>query len=178
MRKDTWLKVASGIWILSAVGGAIALAKGVRIMGIVETVGYLWILLAMAFGKRFAIHFPKYRSEIAFGLAIIATALGIGSILYYSTTHIALTLWAVAIFCNMASALLAGRDNDLLMTKSIPDIYRYFRAGAQIQREPIERVLDDGSGVDAGIHCLSIHHYDLVGFSAGRADRLIWSGVG
>ena len=36
----------------------------------------------------------------------------------------------------MAAQLLAGRINDFLMTKSIPGIYRYFRAGGQIQRSP------------------------------------------
>lgn len=30
MLRDKWLKVATGIWIFSAVGGAIALAKGAR----------------------------------------------------------------------------------------------------------------------------------------------------
>jgi hypothetical protein len=63
MQKDTWLKVAAGIWILSALGGAIALSKGVDIAGVVETVGYLWILLAMLFGKRIAVHFPKKRRD-------------------------------------------------------------------------------------------------------------------
>jgi hypothetical protein len=156
MRKETWLKVAFGIWILSALGAAIALAKGVRIAEVIESVGYLWILLAMLCGRRIAVLFPKHRSEIACGVAIIATVLGIGSISYYSTTHIALSLMTVAIFWNMASDLLAGRDNDLLKTKSIPDIYRYFRAGGQIQRGPVERVLDNGSLVLmlASIVCL------------------------
>jgi hypothetical protein len=145
MRSDTWLKVATGIWIASALGGAIALANGANIAGVVETVGYLWILLAMLFAKRIAGHFPKQRSEIAFGVAIMATALGIGSILYYSTKHVALTLMTVAIFWNMAADLLAGRNNDFLMTKSIPDIYRYFRAGGEIQRSSVERVLESGA---------------------------------
>jgi hypothetical protein len=156
MRKDTWIKVAAGIWLLSAVGGAIAMAKGVRIMAIVETVGYLWILLAMGFGKRFATHFPKQRSEIAFGTVISATALGIGSILYYSSTHIALTLMTIAIFWDMASDLLAGPDDDFLLTKSIPDICRYFRTGGQLRRGPVERVPENGALVWmlASIVCL------------------------
>jgi hypothetical protein len=145
MRKDTWLRVATGIWVLSALGGAIALAKGVHLADVVETVGYPWILLAMLFGKRIARHFPKQHSEIAFGVAIIATALGVGSIFYYSTKHVALTLMTVSAFWNMAADLLAGRDDDFLMTKSIPDIYRYFRAGGQIQRSPVEPVLENGA---------------------------------
>ncbi len=76
MRKDTWLRVATGIWILSGLGSVIALAKGVQIADVVETVGYPWILLAMLFGKRIARHFQKQHAEIAFGVAIIATALG------------------------------------------------------------------------------------------------------
>jgi hypothetical protein len=156
MRKDTWLKVAAGIWILSVLGAAIAVAKGVHIADVIESVGYLWILLAMLFGKRIAVHSPKHRSEIAFGVAIAATALGIGSIFYYSTKHVAITLSTVAIFWNIAGDVLAGRNNDFLMTKSIPDIYRYFRAGGQIQRGPVERVLDSGSLVLmlASIVCL------------------------
>jgi hypothetical protein len=144
MRTDTWLKVAAGIWVLSALAGVIALANGANIAGVVETIGYPWILLAMLFGKRIAGYFPEQRSEIAFGVAILATALGIGSIFYYSTKHVAFTLMTVAIFWNMAANLLAGYDNDLLMTKSIADIYRYFRAGGKIQRSPLERVLDNG----------------------------------
>lgn len=145
MPKDTWLKVAAGIWGLSALFGAVALAAGVSIAAVAESVGYLWILLAMAFGKRVAVHFPQQRSEIAFGVATMATALGVGSILYYSTRHVALTLMTVAIFWNMAADLLAGRNNDFLMTKSIPDIYRYFRAGGQIQSGPVGRVLENGA---------------------------------
>jgi hypothetical protein len=147
MPKDTWLKVASGIWILSALGAAIALTKGVHIADVMESVGSLWILLAMLCGKRIALLFPNHRSEIAFGLAMLATALGIGSVFYYSTKHVAITLSTVAIFWNIAADLLAGRDNAVLMTKSIPDIYRYFRAGGRIQRGPVERVLDNGSFV-------------------------------
>jgi hypothetical protein len=145
MRKDTWLKVAAGVWILSALAGVAALAKGVQIAVVVETVGYLWILLAMLFGKRIAMHFPIQRHEIAFGVAIIATALGVGSIFYYSTAHVALTLMTVSIFWNEAADLLAGRNNDFLMTKSIGDIYRHFKASGQIQRSPIERVLENGA---------------------------------
>src|ERR1700722_19808612 len=73
--KDTWLKVASGIWILSALGAAIALTKGVHIADVIESVGALWILLAMLCCKRIAVLFPNHRTEIAFGLAMIATAL-------------------------------------------------------------------------------------------------------
>lgn len=144
MRKDTWLNVAIGIWILSALGGAIALAKGAHIAGVVETIGYPWILLAMLFGKRIAGYFPNQRSEIAFGVAIMATVLGVGSILYYSAIHVAVTLMTVGVFWNMAADLLAGSNNDFLMAKSIPDIYRYFKAGGKIQRSPLERVLDNG----------------------------------
>lgn len=89
MLGDKWLKVAAGIWILSAVGGGIALSNSATIAGVVESVGYLRIWLAMLFGKRIAVHFPKQRSEIAFSIAITATALGIGSIFYYSTEHVA-----------------------------------------------------------------------------------------
>jgi hypothetical protein len=49
MRGDGWLKVASGIWILFALGAVIALAKGVHVTAVIETVGYPWILLAMLF---------------------------------------------------------------------------------------------------------------------------------
>jgi hypothetical protein len=147
MCKDTWLKAATGIWILSALAGVIALAKGVHFAVVVETVGYLWILLAMLVGKRIAMHFPKQRSEIAFGVAIMATVLGVGSIFYYSTVHVALTLMTVSIFWNEAADLLAGRNNDFLRTKSIGDIYRFFRAGGEIQRSPIERVLEYGAFV-------------------------------
>jgi hypothetical protein len=31
------------------------------------------------------------------------------------------------------------------MNKSIPDIYRYFRAGGEIQRSSVERVLESGA---------------------------------
>ncbi len=110
----------------------------------------------MLFGKKIAVHFPKQRSEIAFSIATTATALGIGSIFYYSTKHVALTLMTVGLFWNMAAQVLAGRINDFLMTKSIPDIYRYFRAGGQIQCSPVERVLDTGGLVLmlAAILCL------------------------
>jgi hypothetical protein len=147
MRKDTWLKAAAGIWLLSALGGVIALANGANIAGVVESVGYLWILLAMLVGKRVALHFPQQRFEIAFGVAIAATVVGVGSIYYYSAKHVALTLMTVAIFWNMAADLLAGRNHDFLLTKSIPDIYRYFRAGGQIQSGPVERVLENGAFV-------------------------------
>lgn len=62
----------------------------------------------------------------------------------------------VGIFWNMAAQLLAGRINDFLMTKSVPDVYRYFRAGGQIQRSPVERVLGTGGFVLmlAAIVCL------------------------
>jgi hypothetical protein len=156
MRKDTWLKAAAGIWLLSALGGLIALANGAKIASFVENVGYLWILLAMLVGKRVALHFPQQRLEIAFGVAIASTVAGVGSIYYYSTTHVALTLMTVAIFWNMASDLLAGRNHDFLLTKSIPDIYRYFRAGGQLQSGPVERVLENGAFVMmvASIVCL------------------------
>jgi hypothetical protein len=145
MRGDRWLNVAAGIWALSALGGVIALAKGVHIAVIAENVGYLWMLLAMLFGKRIALHFPHQRSEIAFGVAMMATALGIGSIFYYSTKHVALTLMTVSIFWNIAADVLAGRDNDFLMTKSILDIYSHFRAGGEIQRSPVQRMLENGA---------------------------------
>jgi hypothetical protein len=47
-RSDTWLKVAIGIWILSALGGVIASAKGAHVVGVVETVGYPWISISRA----------------------------------------------------------------------------------------------------------------------------------
>lgn len=112
--------------------------------------------MAMAFGKRLATHFPKHRSEIAVGLAILATALGIGSILYCSSVHVALTLLTVAILWNMAADLLASRDYDFLKAKSIPDIYRYFRAGGQIQRGPVERVLERGAFVMMAASVISL----------------------
>jgi hypothetical protein len=59
--------------------------------------------------------------------------------------HVALTLMTVGIFWNMAADLLAGRDNDFLLTKSIPDIYRRFRACGQIQSSPVEGVLENGA---------------------------------
>jgi hypothetical protein len=36
------------------------------------------------------------------------------------------------------------RTYDFLLRKSIPEISRYFRAGGQIQRSPLERVLERG----------------------------------
>ena len=61
MLGDKWLKVAAGIWILSAVGGGIALSNSATIAGVVESVGYLRIWLAMLFGKRIAVHFRGVR---------------------------------------------------------------------------------------------------------------------
>lgn len=147
MRDDRWLKVATGIWVLSALGGAIALAKGARVAGVVETVGPVWLLLAMLLGTRIARHFPQQRAEIAFGVAIMATALGVGSIFYYSTQHVAFSLVTVGIFWNMAADLLAGRNNDFLLDKSTADIYRYFKTTSEIQRSPLETVLDKGGTV-------------------------------
>jgi hypothetical protein len=156
MRGDTWLKIATGIWILSALGGVIALAKGVQIASVVESVGYLWILLAMLVGKRIALHFPQQHSEIAFGAAIASTAAGVASIYYNSTEHVALTLMTVSIFWNIAADLLPGRKHVFLLNTDIADIYRFFRAAGQIQRSPIERVLDNGALVLmlASIVCL------------------------
>jgi hypothetical protein len=132
MRKDMWLKVATGIWLLSSLGGVIALAKDVRIVSVVETVGYLWILLAMAVGKRIALHFPQQRSEVAFGVAIASTAAGVASIYHYSGEHVALTLMMVSVFWSMAADLLADRDHEFPLNTNIADIYRFFRAGGQI----------------------------------------------
>jgi hypothetical protein len=147
MRKDTWLKVAAAIWILSALGGVIALAKGAQIAAVAESVGNLWLLLALLFGKRIAMHFPKQRSEIAFGVAISATALGVGSVFRYSTEHVAVTLMMVGIFLNMAADLLAGGKDDFLKSQNIADIYRYFKAGGEIRRSPLERALSNGGGL-------------------------------
>jgi hypothetical protein len=147
MLGDNWLKVATGIWLLSALGGVIALANGANTVGVVENVGYLWILLAMLVGRRITAHFPKNRSETAFAVAIVSTAAGVASIYYYSTEHVALTLMTVSVFWNIAADLLAGRGHDFPLNTNIADIYRFFRAGGQIQRSPIERVLDCGAFV-------------------------------
>jgi hypothetical protein len=42
LQGDKWLKIAAAIWILSVVGGAIALSKGVRIVDVIEDVGTTW----------------------------------------------------------------------------------------------------------------------------------------
>jgi hypothetical protein len=51
-------------------------------------------------------------AEIAFGVAILATAVGVGSIYYYSTEHVAITLMTVGIFWNMSAEILSGRNYD------------------------------------------------------------------
>jgi hypothetical protein len=143
MRSETAVWIAIAVCVLTIIGAVIALVKGARVIGVVESVGNISILTALIFGKPIARLFPSRATQIAVGVALVAALIGVLSIYYYSTEHIALSLMTVGVFWQLSADLLS--QHGWLMNKSLGDIYREFKAGRVKPQSPIAKTLGLGA---------------------------------
>jgi hypothetical protein len=154
MRGQTALKIVIGLCVLSAVGLAIPLWRGVSVNSIARILADLWIVAAILLFYPIAKLFASRAGEIALIVALASAVVCALSIYWYSTEHVALSLGMMGTFWWLAANLLSGRG--ALMHRSLGGVFNEFKAGKLKPLSPLARTLQGGSAVlfAASIVCL------------------------